>query len=112
MHRGVFQSMRARRMLRSLPPLLIAGFSVQSFYSPQQVDWALKKSLGKLPDYRHLAYALFCHQQDFIQVTGSDEGTWHHCRKSLARALFAGRVDFTVAEVLALAGKDDERLIG
>ncbi|WP_341502201.1 DUF6559 family protein [Gallaecimonas sp. GXIMD4217] len=108
MLRDVFQSMRARRMVRSLPPILVERFSVQPSYSPAQVDWALKQSLGKLPDYRYLAYALFCQQGDFLSVTGESDGTWHHCRKSLARALFSGRLDFTVAEVLAMGESGTE----
>ncbi|MED5526882.1 DUF6559 family protein [Gallaecimonas pentaromativorans] len=108
MLRDIFQSMRARRLLRATPQLLVKQFSSLPSYTPAQVDWALKKSLGKLPNHRYLAYALFCDKRDFMQITGESSHTWDSCRRQLGRALFAGRTDFTVREVLHLAEQEAE----
>ncbi|EKE77132.1 DUF6559 family protein [Gallaecimonas xiamenensis] len=108
MLRDIFQSMRARRLLRATPQLLVKQFSSLPYYTPAQVDWALKKAMGKLPNHRYLAYALFCDKRDFLHVTGETAATWESCRRQLGRALFAGRSDFTVGEVMALAEEEAE----
>ncbi|WKE65220.1 hypothetical protein PVT67_16385 [Gallaecimonas kandeliae] len=110
MLRDIFQSMRARRLLRATPRLLIRQFNCLPYYTPAQVDWALKKSQGKLPNHRYLAYALFCEKRDFLHVTGETSATWESCRRQLGRALFAGRTDFSVEDVMTLAEKEEEAL--
>lgn len=110
MLRDVFQSMRARRLLRATPAYLAKQFGRLPYYTPAQVDWALKKGLGKLPNHRFLAYALFCSRSDFIRITGEPLSTWDNRRRQLGRALFAGRVDFTTDEVFALAEQESAGL--
>jgi len=83
-----------RKMAKTMPGFLVGSWGKSDHYSIGQVDRAIKDTNCNT-DYSDYAYAMFCSEEDFSEVSG---GSYHQLSTEIGGMFFYGNSNYSVAD--------------
>jgi len=101
---GILRKMRGNRAIKKiakkLPPFLATSYGYSEAYTPGQVGTAVESTRCS-SDYIDHAYAMFCDETSFNDVSSGDYETLH---QEVADLCFSGNASFGFSDAAAFSG--------
>lgn len=94
------ESRAIKKIAKRMPAILISSYGCSKAYSSGQVGVALENS-GCNPDFIDHAYAMFCDESTFNEVSSGDYSALH---RNVADTCFGGNSNFGFSDAASFSG--------
>lgn len=94
------KSRAIKKIAKRLPPFLVSSYGYSEVYTPGQVGTAIE-STGCNSDYIDHAYAMFCDETAFSEVSSADFDALH---QEVADSCFDGNGSFNFSDTMSFSG--------
>jgi Family of unknown function (DUF6559) len=94
------ESRAVKKIAKRMPAVLVSSYGYAETYTSGQVGTALENS-GCNSDYIDHAYAMFCDESTFSQVSNGDYSSLH---QDVADTCFGGNSSFSFSDATSFSG--------
>ena len=94
------ESRAIKKIAKRMPAILVSSYGYSESYTSGQVGVALE-SAGCNPDFIDHAYAMFCDEETFNEVSSGDYSALH---QGVADTCFGGNNDFGFSDTASFSG--------